>query len=143
MQCNSGRSPRQQPEFPRPFYAPLPQGIFTTRGRSGLQGARAICTQLHDWTTDDTLAIRRPEIGAILEQNLGQDELEAWLDYSAPLPADMTLEELRNYLWADTDEQQARVLEAHRRFQLLDKLHSRTLLSWTAARDKEQEEMAA
>jgi superfamily I DNA/RNA helicase len=94
------------------FYAPLPQGIFTTRGRSALQGVRAICAQVHDWTTTDTLATRRPEIGTILEQNLGPDEVEAWLDYSAALPADMTLEELRNFLWADTDEQQARVLES-------------------------------
>lgn len=49
----------------------------------------------------------------------------------------------RRALAADIGEQQARVLEAHRSFQLLDKLHGRALLSWTAARDKEQEEMAA
>jgi len=40
-------------------------------------------------------------------------------------------------------EQQQRVLEAHRRFKLLDGLRGKALASWTAARDKEQEDLAA
>jgi DNA helicase-2/ATP-dependent DNA helicase PcrA len=94
------------------FYDPLPNGIFTARCSNALQAASATCAQIHDWQSADTLALRRQEIGAILEHSLGQDALEAWLDYSSGLPNDMNLEEARNFLWADTDEQQARVLES-------------------------------
>jgi flagellar biosynthesis chaperone FliJ len=40
-------------------------------------------------------------------------------------------------------EQRQRVLEARRRFELLDGLHDKALAGWTAARDKEQEELGA
>ena len=40
-------------------------------------------------------------------------------------------------------EQRQRLLEAHRRFKLLDGLRDKALVSWTAARDKEQEDLAA
>ena len=94
------------------FYAPLPQGVLSTRARTSLEGARAICTQIQGWTTTDTLVMRREEIGTLLEQRLDPNATEAWLDYSAALPGEMSLEEVRNFLWADTDEQQARVLES-------------------------------
>ena len=41
------------------------------------------------------------------------------------------------------EEQRRRVLEAHRRFQLLDGLRDKALATWTTARDKEQEELGA
>jgi len=40
-------------------------------------------------------------------------------------------------------KQRQRVLEAHRRFQLLEGLKDKALAGWTSARDKEQEELAA
>jgi hypothetical protein len=44
---------------------------------------------------------------------------------------------------ARIEEQRQRVLEAHRSFQLLDGLRDKALVTWTAARDKEQEELGA
>ena len=44
---------------------------------------------------------------------------------------------------ARIEEQIQRVLEANRRFQLLDGLRDKALVAWTAARDKEQEELGA
>lgn len=41
------------------------------------------------------------------------------------------------------EEQRKRLLEAHRRFQLLDALRGKALTAWTAGCDKEQEELAA
>lgn len=41
------------------------------------------------------------------------------------------------------EQQRQRVLEAHRRFQLLDGLRDKALVNWTAAREKEQEELGA
>jgi len=40
-------------------------------------------------------------------------------------------------------KQRQRVLEAHRRFQLLEGLKDKALAGWTSARDKEQEDLAA
>src|ERR1051326_2087927 len=44
---------------------------------------------------------------------------------------------------ARIEEQRQRVVEAHRRFRLLDGLRDKALVAWTAARDKEQEELGA
>jgi flagellar export protein FliJ len=44
---------------------------------------------------------------------------------------------------ARIEEQIQRVLEANRRFQLLDGLRDKALVAWTAGRDKEQEELGA
>jgi hypothetical protein len=67
--------------------------------------------------------------------------LEAFKQYA--LEQVRRLDVKRKDLAASIGEQQARVLEAHRSFQLLDRLHGRALRSWTAARDKEEEELAA
>jgi len=40
-------------------------------------------------------------------------------------------------------EQRRLLMEAHRRFQLLDGLRDKAMVTWTAACDKEQEEVAA
>jgi hypothetical protein len=53
------------------------------------------------------------------------------------------LDARRRALAAGIAEQQTRVLEAHRSLQLLDGLRGRALRSWTTARDKEEEELAA
>ncbi len=44
---------------------------------------------------------------------------------------------------AKVQKQRQRVLEAHRRYQLLDGLKDKALVDWTSQRDKEQEELAA
>lgn len=44
---------------------------------------------------------------------------------------------------ARMEEQRHRVMEAHRRFQLLDSLRDKALVAWTSARDKEQEDLGA
>jgi hypothetical protein len=40
-------------------------------------------------------------------------------------------------------QQRQQVLEAHRRFKLLEGLRDKALVTWSAARDKEQEDLAA
>ncbi len=53
------------------------------------------------------------------------------------------LEGRRRETQARVEEQRLRVLEAHRRFELLERLRVKALTSWTAARDKDQEQLAA
>lgn len=99
------------PDYRSIFYDPLPGGVFDRRSLTALGQARALCQQIAGWQSDNTLAQRAADIGAIITGPFGAADSQDWQAYAATLPQDMTLEELMNYLWADTDEQQARVLE--------------------------------
>ncbi len=93
------------------FYQPLPGGLFQGRRLSAINHARAICGRISGWMRTDTLASRSSDILNILSNIFGQQEVQKWLSQIGHLPQDITLEELRDYLWADTDEQQASLLE--------------------------------
>ncbi len=53
------------------------------------------------------------------------------------------LEAKRREARARVEEQRQRVIEAHRRFELLERLRAKALTSWTVERDKDQEQLAA
>lgn len=93
------------------FYRPLPTAVFTDRTVTALNQARGICGQVSSWQASDQLAQRTVDIAAILTNVLGAGDAQAWQNYAASLPSGTTLEELRDFLWADTDEQQAALLQ--------------------------------
>jgi DNA helicase-2/ATP-dependent DNA helicase PcrA len=93
------------------FYAPLPAGVFNTRATGALIRARTVCALIRQWDAAETLAQRGTNIRQLLTSLLGNDGAQAWAAGTGNLPPDMTLEEVKNYLWADNDEQQARLLE--------------------------------
>lgn len=93
------------------FYHPLPAGIFSSRQPLVLEHARSLCARISDWLPSDTFAERCGEISDIILNVFGQQSVQVWLAQVAHLPEGITLEELRDYLWADTDEQQASLLE--------------------------------
>jgi len=93
------------------FYDGLPSGVFTGRALTAIKNARATCAQITGWQTADTLEQRVPQITAIIEGHYNAGHVSQWQALVATLPPQMTLEELRDFLWADTDEQQAAVLE--------------------------------
>ena len=45
----------------------------------------------------------------LLRAALGDEAANLWHQYTAVLPANMSLEELRDFMWADTDEQQEEI----------------------------------
>jgi superfamily I DNA/RNA helicase len=92
------------------FYDALPPGVFTGLALRAVNQARETCAAISAWETDDTLEQRAAAIGGILTNHLGDGG--AWQQFVANFPPGMTLEELRDFLWADTDEQQATVLSA-------------------------------
>lgn len=94
------------------FHAALPAGVFAGRNLTALNHARQVCAQIGAWQRTDTLQARSADIAALLTTKFSAAEAQNWRTYSAPLPADMTLEELRDWLWADSDEQQMIVLQA-------------------------------
>lgn len=93
------------------FYQPLPTGIFQGARLTALNRARAICAEISGWQSTDVLGNRSAGILDIIVRNYGQQAVQDWTIHTAHLPQDMTLEELRDYLWADTDEQQASLLQ--------------------------------
>lgn len=94
------------------FYQALPAGVFAGRATTALSRARGLVGQLSTWQAADTLGQRTADIATIVSGVYGQQEAQAWQTYAGALPQGTTLEELRDFLWADTDEQQAALLQA-------------------------------
>src|SRR5262249_38810086 len=88
------------------FYRPRPAGVFNGRALTALNNARALCAQLQGWTTADTVGQRLAAIEAFLAAIFSPADGQLRWAFANALPAAMALEELRDYLWADTDEQQ-------------------------------------
>lgn len=93
------------------FYIPLPAGFLNGRALRAVNQARATCAQLGGWISADTLARRSGDLLAALTGYFGAAEAGKWVNFTANLPPDITLEELRDFVWADNDEQQAKILE--------------------------------
>ena len=92
------------------FYQPLPTRLLRGRALTAVRNARVTCARISGWQGTDTIAQRSDELYAIVLGIFGQPEADQWQAEIAPLPADMTLFELRDYLWADNDEQRASLL---------------------------------
>jgi DNA helicase-2/ATP-dependent DNA helicase PcrA len=93
------------------FYLPLPAQFLTGRALKAVNRTRNICAQLAGWTKADTLAQRNGDLLATLAQNFDVAAQAKWAGSIGHLPPDITVEELRDYVWADNDEQQAKILE--------------------------------
>jgi len=94
------------------FYHALPAGAFNGRAVAALNRARALTGQVSAWQAGETLGQRTADLAGIVTSVFGVQEAQAWQAYAAALPQGATLEELRDFLWADTDEQQAGLLQA-------------------------------
>jgi DNA helicase-2/ATP-dependent DNA helicase PcrA len=92
------------------FYAGLPAGVFGKRETDGINKTAAFVAGLTNWGPDDPLQQHDHVIRQLLGSLLGNPAVQAWQSVTASLPPDMTLIEIRDYLWADTDEQAAEVL---------------------------------
>ncbi len=94
------------------FYAAVPANVFTGRRLTALNQARQVCAQIAAWQRTDTVAQRGPAISVIINGAFDAAGAQALDAYVQNLPQDMNLEELRDWLWADTDEQQMVVMAA-------------------------------
>ena len=94
------------------FGNPLPRGVFHGRNLTALNHARQVCAQVGAWQRTDIFAARLADIAGILTATFSAAEAQTWQNNAAVLPPDMMLVELRDWLWADNDEQQMAVLQA-------------------------------
>lgn len=103
---------RNNLNFRQLFYQPLPQGVFAKRALSSLEEARRVVGMVSDWTGEDVLGQHQDAMLAILRDVYGENAGELWARMVEGLPPDMTLQEVRDYLWADNYRQRAGILEA-------------------------------
>lgn len=94
------------------FYQPLLQGIFNGRELTALNHVRNVCDQISGWSPEETLGEHLDEISAIVTNIFGEQTTLQWQECIDFLPGEVTLEEMNDYLRANTDEQQAALLEA-------------------------------
>jgi DNA helicase-2/ATP-dependent DNA helicase PcrA len=92
------------------FYRLAPMGGFSVRQGKALEQVADPCAEVTGWNTDDRLADRSAAIELLLVRFIGEDAAGIWGDVTASLPDGMTLREVRDFLWADRDEQQADLL---------------------------------
>lgn len=92
------------------FYRPLPTSVFSGRSLTAINHARSVCAHINTWQDSDAYGHRRDEILDLIATALSTNEAQAWQNYAASFPVDMTLDELRQFLWADNDEQQAHTM---------------------------------
>ncbi len=93
------------------FYDAIPEGVITGALRTVVNHARTTCAAMNGWQGVDTLVQRSAAISEIIENQLGAAAVPGWNEFIADLPGEMYLSELRDFLWADTDDQQRAVLE--------------------------------
>ncbi|TAK24803.1 MAG: hypothetical protein EPO40_23845 [Myxococcaceae bacterium] len=94
------------------FHAPLPVSAFDKRARGALSRAAVVCGSIDSWRADDTLAQRTGDMQRVLREVFGEDGAVAWIDETKTLEPDMRLDELRDYLMAESEDQVSRVLHA-------------------------------
>lgn len=92
------------------FYRPSVTVSLTGRQRRALDHARDVCSSLGPWCAEDAVADHTDEIGSIIDQTVGSEGKNAWLSFANTLVDGVNLEELRDYLWADSDEQRAAII---------------------------------
>jgi DNA helicase-2/ATP-dependent DNA helicase PcrA len=96
------------------FYDLLPPGVFSAAEATALVRARSACERLTDVTMNDLLDERGGLLRELLVDARSEDEAVGWDQVVSPLPGETTLGELRDYIWADTTDQQGILLGAIR-----------------------------
>ena len=94
------------------FYHPLPRNVFSNRSLNAINGARVVCADVLGWLAADTIGQHLAELTGIINGALGQIEARVWQEFSGQFPADMALEEVRDFMWTDNDEQQAQIMQS-------------------------------
>jgi superfamily I DNA/RNA helicase len=61
---------------------------------------------------DDTFGSRAADLYTLIEHAVGAQEAGIWQQFSAGLPQEITLKELRDVMWAANDEQRTAIIEA-------------------------------
>lgn len=103
--------------FRQLFYLSCCPSWLSTRGASAVQRVMTIVQAVGTWNLGETLATRNADIATVLSSQIftsGQNAaniLSAWSQLASALPSQMTLEELFQFLAADSDSDQQAILD--------------------------------
>lgn len=89
----------------------VPAGL-SARQLSAVNSVRAIVQTISTWTETDTITQRKTDIDQLITNNFGQLALKDWNMLVQGTPPGMNLRELRDFTSSDSDEHQAKILEA-------------------------------
>lgn len=93
------------------FYDDLRPGAFAGLALSTINSARETCKSIAGWTENDILAQRADQVAELVESHFDAAEAGVWRKFIETIPQGISLKELRDFLWADNDEQQKTVLQ--------------------------------
>ncbi len=93
------------------FWQPTPPKIFRGRILTAFNHARSIFALISTWQGSDTIDQRGVEIYSLIQSTFGQNEADEFQNEISNLPKALSLTELRDYFWADKDEQRASLLQ--------------------------------
>jgi DNA helicase-2/ATP-dependent DNA helicase PcrA len=97
------------------FYQPLPNAVFSSRETTAIRRLAEICTELAQWTTDDTLAMRAADLVQVAN-SFGRPVQKAIGNVFAGLPNALTIGEFRELFASSSDEVKISLLtEAYQR----------------------------
>ena len=94
------------------FYDPLPDDVLSARAVTAINHARSTCASIANWAPTDTLGDRRHALHEIVATTIDEAAGAAWANFAAPLPDEMLLTELRDYISVDNAQQANDVLSA-------------------------------
>lgn len=103
--------------FRQLFYLPACPSWLTGRPASAVQRVMAIVQAVANWTMADTLASRTADIAGVLSGHVftsggnAANYVNMWNTLAGALPAQMTLEELLQFLAADSESDQQAILD--------------------------------
>lgn len=93
------------------FYSPLPAGVFVNREVSAINKLVGTIAIIQQWNLTDTINIRANDIDNLILNNFTQNEVTDWRAFIQGLPIDMTLEELKDFLQTDSQEEKDNILK--------------------------------
>jgi DNA helicase-2/ATP-dependent DNA helicase PcrA len=103
--------------FRQLFHLPACPTWLTGRPASAVQRVMAIVQAIGNWTMTDTLASRTADIAGVLSTHIftsggnAANNVAMWNTLAGALPAQMTLEELLQFLAADSESDQQAILD--------------------------------
>ncbi|WP_224366701.1 UvrD-helicase domain-containing protein [Hyalangium versicolor] len=97
--------------YPDLFEGTLPANVFGSRETQALSQASAIRSVIGLWIPSAALEDHSDELADLLLTHFGETAHERWLAAIDILPSQSTLKETLTYLQAETDDQQASVLD--------------------------------
>jgi superfamily I DNA/RNA helicase len=112
--CNSiaGKVTSNNLNYRAVYVQDLPPGIFSTREVHAIENVCRILVRILNWNADDELAANQDSLDEALTELGGQQATQLWHAITEGLPPAVTMQELRDYIWTNNDEQQANVLES-------------------------------